>query len=67
MNWQQQQIGELRSRISAHLRQREALEGMRVSPAGAAAAADQIRRLDGEISEAVKNLATLERKLKDGR
>jgi hypothetical protein len=67
MTWQEQQIAELRSRIAAHLQRRGELEGTRLSPAGAAVAADQIRRIDGEISETARALADAERKMKDGR
>jgi hypothetical protein len=55
--WQQQQVTDLRQRISACMQRRGELEGMRASPAGAAAAADAIRRLDAEISESAKLLA----------
>ena len=50
--WLQQQVNELRQRISADMQARAALEGARASPAGAAVAADQIRRLDANITEA---------------
>jgi hypothetical protein len=64
--WQQQVCDDLRSRISAHLQRRSELEGTRASPAGAAAVADQIRRLDGDIAEAARDLAIAERKMRDG-
>ena len=64
--WLQQQVNELRQRISADMQARAALEGARASPAGAAVAADQIRRLDADITEAARQLAVAERKLKDG-
>jgi hypothetical protein len=68
MNWQQQHVDELRARIGACMQRRAELEGVRVSPAGAAAAADQIRRLDSDIAEHCRALADAERKLlKDGR
>jgi hypothetical protein len=65
--WQEQQAHELRERISACLQRRTELEGVRASPSGAAAVADQIRRLDADIAETAKSLADVERRLKDGR
>jgi hypothetical protein len=67
MNWQEQRIDELKRSIGAALQRRGELEGARVNPAGAAAVANEIRRLDSSIAEAAKSLADAERKLKDGR
>jgi hypothetical protein len=64
--WQQQQVDQLRSRIAAHLQRRATLEGACVSPTDASSRADAIRRIDGEIAEAARDLAAAERKLKDG-
>jgi hypothetical protein len=61
-----QQVNELRQRIGADMQARATLEGTRATPAGAAAVADQIRRLDADIAEAARDLAVAERKLKDG-
>jgi hypothetical protein len=66
MSWLQQQVNELRQRISADLQARAVLEGTRATPAGAVVAADQIRRIDADITEAARQLAVAERKLKDG-
>jgi hypothetical protein len=65
-SYQQTVVDQLRQRISACMQRRGELEGTRVSPAGAAAVADQIRRLDGDIAEAARALYDAERKLKDG-
>jgi hypothetical protein len=65
--WLQQQVNDLRQRIGTCMQRRSELEGARATPAGAAAAADAIRRIDGDIAEAARALYDAERKLKDGR
>jgi hypothetical protein len=64
--WLQQQVNDLRQRISADMQARAALEGTRATPAGAAAVANEIRRLDSSIAEAAKSLASVERKMRNG-
>jgi hypothetical protein len=62
--WLEQQVSDLRSRIAAHLQRRAALQGACMNPADASSRADAIRRIDGEIAEAARDLAVAERKLK---
>jgi hypothetical protein len=65
--WQQQQVDQLRQRISACMQRRAALEGACINPADANSRADQIRRVNADIADLARSIAVAERKLKDGR